>query len=205
MEAGDTGKEPAKPAGSKDAGKPGDRRKMLRIGVVALAVVVALIAWLATRGGNDSSSEPTTSAEPAAAPQLVTVDQLRETAAELGQPIYWAGPIKGKELELVELEEGGVQVLYQPEGTEAGEGSAKVLTIGSYPLPDPEKALEGYAERPDAIVAKASDGSEVVTSKHAPTSVYLTSPDNSVQVEIYDPSPQRALSLATSGKVEPAG
>jgi hypothetical protein len=180
-----------------------DRRR-LRLAVVGLAVVVALIAWLATRGGGSDSSEP----EPTAAagpPRIVTVSQLREVAATLGQPIYWAGPIAGKELELKELGEGGVQVLYLPEGTEAGKGSPKSLTIGSYPLGDPEKALEGFAERPGSSSRQASDGREVVVSKTAPTSVYFTSPDNSVQVEVYDPSAQKAMNLAVSGKVEPAG
>lgn len=172
-----------------------------------MAIVVALIAWLATRGGDSSSSEP----EPAptaeaAPPRIVTVAQLREAAVTLGQPIYWAGPVAGKELELKELGEGGgVQLLYLPKGTAAGEGSPKSLTVGSYPLADPEKALEGFAKRPDSTSHQASDGREVVSSSTAPTSVYFSSADNSVQVEVYDPSPQKAMSLALSGKVEPAG
>jgi hypothetical protein len=124
----------------------------------------------------------------------------------LGQPIYWAGPVAGKELVLKELGEGrGVQLLYVPEGTEAGRESPKSLTIGSYPLPNPEKALKGFAERPGATVKHASDGGEVVAGAEAPTSAYFSSPDNSVQVEVYDPSAQRAMSLALSGKVQPAG
>jgi hypothetical protein len=197
--------EKAKPAENKKAGaKPADRRKLLRIGVIAIAIVVALVAWLATRDSGGGSSEPAkTAAE--AAPRIVSVDELREVAVTLGQPIYWAGPVKGKELELKELSEGGVQVLYLPEGTAAGEGSPKSLTIGSYPLPDPEKALEGFAKRDGSSAQTASDGREVVASAESPTSVYFASPDNSVQVEVYDPSPQRAMSLALSGKVQPAG
>jgi hypothetical protein len=193
----------SKPEGEQSDGPQWDRRR-LRLAVVGLAVVVALIAWLATRGGDSDSSEP----EPVAAaapPRIVTVAQLREVAATLGQPIYWAGPIAGKELELKELGEGGAQVLYLPEGTEAGKGSPKSLTIGSYPLDNPEKALAGFAERPGSSSRQASDGREVVVSKTAPTSVYFTSPDNSVQVEVYDPSAQKAMSVALSGKVEPAG
>jgi hypothetical protein len=196
----------APPAG--EARKPGGAkldRRLLRGGVIAVAVAVALIAWLATRGSDESSPEPAPAAE-ASAPRIVTVDELREVAAKLGQPIYWAGPVAGKELELKELGEGGgTQILYLPNGTEAGQGSAKSLTIGSYPLPNPEKALEGFAERPGSSSRTASDGREVVSSATAPTSVYFTSPDNSVQVEVYDPSPQKAMSLALSGKVEPAG
>jgi hypothetical protein len=207
MEGGKSGQEPAKPAKERPtpSAKGADRRKLLRGGVIAIAVVVALIAWLATRGDDSGSSEPATPEAEAAAPRIVTVDELRKAAAALGQPIYWAGPVAGKELVLKELGEGGVQVLYLPEGTEAGEGSAKSLTVGSYPLPDPEKALEGFAKRKGSTARQASDGREVVASAESPTSVYFTSPDNSVQVEVYDPSAQRAMSLALSGKVQPAG
>jgi hypothetical protein len=202
---GDGEKKPARPVGASGPGGLKWDRRMLRGGVIAVAIVVALIAWLATRGGDSESPEPAAAVE-AAAPRIVTVDELREVAATLGQPIYWAGPVAGKELELKELAEGGgVQLLYLPNGTEAGKGSPKSLTIGSYPLPDPEKALEGFAERPGSSSRTASDGREVVSSSTAPTSVYFTSPDNSVQVEVYDPSAQKAMSIALSGKVEPAG
>jgi hypothetical protein len=203
MEAGEPGREQAEPASkaAKSSPKQANRRKMLRWGIIALAVIVGVIAWLTTRD-NGGSSEPSPAAE-TIAPRIVTVDELREVAAKLGQPIYWAGPVKSKELELQELGEGGVQVLYLPQGTEAGEESVKSLTVGSYPLPDPEKALEGFAKRKGSTVRHASDGREVVSSAESPTSVYFASPDNSVQVEVYDPSPKRALSLALSGQVNP--
>ena len=212
----ETGKEPdRKPAGeepSAAARKPtgageespttkpaAGRRRLLRWGIVALVLLAALIVWLATRG--DGSSEP---ASPEAGPsRIVTPAQLREAAATLGQPIYWAGPIPGTELELDELGEYGPRVRYLPAGAAAGEKPAKALTIGSYPLPDPTKSLQGYAGRKGAIVHLAPDGREVVTSEEKPTSVYFVSPGNKVQVEVYDPSPKRAMSLALSGQVRP--
>jgi hypothetical protein len=189
-------------SGGKPTGREYERPRLLRWGVVGLAVIVGLFAWLSTRDGG--SSEPA-GTEAAAPPRIVDVAQLREAAAALGQPIYWAGPVAGTELELRELGEGGVQVSYQPEGTAAGQGSRRVLTVGSYPLPDPGKALEGFAGRPGAIVRHAAGGREAVSSETTPTSVYFASPDNSVQVEVYDPSPQRAMGLTVSGRVQPAG
>jgi hypothetical protein len=177
------------------------QRLLLRVGVIGLAVVVALIAWLATRGGD--SSEESGAAESSSG-RIVSAAELGETATKLGQPVYWAGAQPGTELELTELSEGGTQVRYVPEGTEVGEGSAALLTVGSYPLANPEKDLEGFAKRPGAIVGHAKDGTEVVSSEESPTSVYFVSPDNSVQVEVYDPSPQRAMKLALSGRVQPA-
>jgi hypothetical protein len=178
------------------------QRLMLRAGVVGLAVVVALIAWLATRGGGGGSDESSAAAKSGS--QIVSEAKLGETAAALGQPVYWAGAQAGNELELIELSEGGTQVRYVPEGTEVGEGSAALLTIGSYPLPNPEKALQGFARRPGSIVRHGKGGTEVVSSEESPTSAYFVSPDNSVQVEVYDPSPRRAMSLALSGRVQPA-
>jgi hypothetical protein len=177
------------------------RRKMLRGWLIALVLVVALVAWVATRGGDDSSSD--TVAPQTAPPEIVTAGELAAAAADVGYPIYWAGTVPGTSIELTELAEGA-RVRYVPEGTEAGEGSAGVLTISSYPLPDPQAALDGYAERPGATVREGEDGRQVVVNLESPTSAYFASPDNTVQVEVYDPSPQRALDLALSADVEPA-
>jgi hypothetical protein len=182
----------------KDGGNP---RLLLRGGVVALAVVVALIAWLSTRG--DSAGGEEAASPPPSSSRIVSAAELGEVAVKLGQPVYWAGPQSGDELELTELGEGGTQVSYVPKGTEAGEGSA-LLTIGSYPLPDPKAALERFAGQSGAIVRRAKNGREVVSSEKNPTSAYFVSPDNSVQVEVYNPSPRRAMSLALSRRVQPA-
>ena len=180
-----------------------DRRNVLRAAVAIVAVIVALLIWLTTRDSGNRSPKPAPAE--AAAPRIVSAAQLREAAATLGQPIYWAGPMPGKDLELDELSEGGVRVRYLPEGAKAGKSSSKSLTIGSYPLPNPARSLQGFAEREGSIVRHAIDGREVVTSEQAPGSAYFVSPENSVQVEVYDPSPQRAVKLALSGQVRPAG
>ena len=178
------------------------RRKLLRWGVIGLAVLVALIAWIATRGGDESSSEPAPAE--AVPPRIVTEAELKEATLELRQPIYWAGAMPGTELELTELGRGGgVQVTYLPEGAEAGADPAQALTIGSYRLADPRAAVEGYAGRPGSQVLHGAGGVEVATSEDAPGSAYFASPDNSVQVEVYSPSPKRSLTLALSGKVKP--
>lgn len=178
----------------------GNRRLLLRGAVVAAAVLAALVAWTATRDDGGGGSTPAADAEP----RIVTAAELGEAAAALGQPIYWAGEVPGSELELTELPEGGVRVRYLPEGAAAGSGSPKVLTVGSYPVADPGAALEGFAGRPDAIARSTGDGREVVSSEERPTSVYFVGPDDSVQVEVYDPSPERAMSLALSGRVQQA-
>lgn len=192
------------PAGGPETEPKGEvfasRRTLLRVAVIAAAVLVGVIAWVASQGDDESS---TTTSPPDS--RVASKAELAETAASSGQPIYWAGPLPETQLELSEVAGGGYQVRYLPEGEESAEVSAEVLTVGSYPLPDPEKALKEFAGRPGSVTRKTKDGREVVTSEERPTSVYFVSSDNSVQVEVYDPSPERALGLALSGQVEPAG
>ena len=63
--------------------------------------------------------------------------------------------------------------------------------------------MREFAARPGAIVRHSKDGTEVVSSREQPTSVYFVGPDKAVQVEVYDPSPRRAMQLALSGRVRP--
>jgi len=182
-----------------NAGKGGERPNeqqvwLLRGGIVAVALVLALVAWIATR---DDEAEP----QVESAARIVDESELAETVTALGQPIYWAGPVEGTELELEELESGGVQLRYVPEGEDEAD-PAGVLTVGSYPLADPVGALESFGREPGASVRRAEDGTQVYLSEGS-NSVYFADPEGGVQVEVYDPSAEKALSLALAGEVEP--
>jgi hypothetical protein len=176
-----------------------DRPWLLRGVVVGIALVVGVVAWLATR---DESGEPA-AVEPTSETRLVDAEELPGVAAQTGHSVYWAGSLPGTDLEVTESSDGNVQVRYLPAGAAAGDETAGALTIGSYPLPDPVAALEEFAERPGSVIHRSRNGFEIVTNPQSPTSAYFASPDNSVQVEVYDPSPKRALNLALSGRVRP--
>lgn len=177
-----------------------DQRWILRGGVIVIAIVIATVAAIASRGG-ESESAP---ASPQPETRIVNEAELAERAAALGQPIFWAGPMQGTELELEELQGEGVRVRYVPEGTEAGKAPSEALTIGSYLLPNPREALETFASEPGSTARRREDGRIVVVDRERPTSVYFVDPEDTVQVEVYDPSPEKAMSLALSGKVGPA-
>jgi hypothetical protein len=175
----------------------GDRPWLLRGAVIGLALVVGVVSWLATR---DDDGEPV-AAEPVAESRVIGESELQGIAAASGHPVYWAGSIAGTTLEATESEDGSIQVRYVEEGAE----SAEALTIGSYPLPDPTAALDSFSEQEGSEIHRSDSGREVVINEQNPTSAYFVSPDNTVQVEVYDPSPERALSLALSERVRPVG
>jgi hypothetical protein len=199
--------EPAAPAGPEQAAaKPADsdgerRRRALLLGGAALVVLAALIVWLATRGGG-GEAEPTGGGFEA---KIVSEAELEGIAASSGHLVYWVGPRPGKQLEASESPDGDVRVRYLDKGAEPGSDQTGALAIGSYPLANATSAVEGFGEREGAIVRNAPDGREVVSSVAAPSSAYFASPDGKVQVEVYDPSPKRAMGVALSGNVHPLG
>jgi hypothetical protein len=178
------------------------RRWLLRGSVLGLALVVALVAWLTTGDGDEPAAvEETTET------RILSAAEVGDLAALSGHPVYWAGRVPGAELEATESSDGSVQIRYLEEAAEAGDESAQAqaLTVGSYPLPDPAGALATFAASPGSVTHRGAGGREVVVSEQNPTSAYFASPDGTVQVEVYDPSPKRALALALSAKVRPAG
>ncbi len=171
----------------------------LRVTVVVVAGVAALVAWV-SNGDEGGSEEPS----PPGKARIVSDVELIEVAALSGEPMYWAGPMPGMELELSAAGVSGSRVRYLPKGSAPGSEGDGPLTIGTYPLVDPAAALDRFARRKDAIVKRAG-GLKAVTTRSRPTSVYLADSDNEVQIEVYDPSPRRAMSLALSGQVVPVG
>jgi hypothetical protein len=189
--------------GKKEPEESGDKQAQilrLRIAVVVLACVGVLLGVLLVRDDGDDGGEE--EASPVSA-KIVTPAELSSLSASGPSPIYWAGERPDTELELTE-EEDRFYLRYLEAGAEAGT-EAEVLTIGTYLLEDPRGSLEEVATSSTAIVRQAADGREVVSSEENPNSVYFVSPDNSAQIEVYDPSAKAAMNLALSGDVRPAG
>jgi hypothetical protein len=165
--------------------------------VIALALAAAAIAWLIVKDDDDDGGPATTG------PEAATPQDLREFSDTADIPVYWAGPRPGFTYELTETAEGNIYVRYLPKDVEVGDRRPRFTTIGTYPDPNAYSTLRMVAADEGRRVRRIPGGGIVVPSAENPKSVYLAFRGQDYQVEVYDPQPKRALSLATSGRVSP--
>ena len=83
---------------------------------------------------------------------------------------------------------------------EVGDSRADFTIVGTYPFPNAFESLQQVSG--DKEVAVPGGGIALVHDGY-PQSVHVAYPDVDYQIEVYDPSPARALQLATSGALRP--
>ena len=174
------------------------RRSLVVSLAVLLAVVVGLVLWLVLRGGGGKETQraPATAA---------SVTRLNRFASSVRHPIYWAGSQPGFTYELSRTRDGRVYIRYLPPGVKPGTSKPDYLTIGTYPQPHALSTLRATARKQGAQLIHLSGGGLAFQYKGRPTSVYLAFPGSNYQVEVFDPSPTRALRLVSSGQVQQVG
>ena len=128
---------------------PWARRPDVRVGaVVAVAIAVAFVVWLLVRGGDSNTAKPGATTGQAAGPEATTADKLRALSVELGHPIYWAGPLPNRTYELTRTSDDRIFIRYLPHGVPVGIRQAAFTIVGTYPVPNAYKVLQGLAKKP---------------------------------------------------------
>jgi hypothetical protein len=161
----------------------------------ALVVATAAIAVLELRGDAGKSLRLQLGV-----PTETSVSELRSYASE-ARPVFWAGPPSSGRLEVTRTSHGALYVRYLPPGVELGDRHPIYTTIATYPLPNALAAMKRSAAAPGFKRAEAPRGGLAVWRRSRPTSVYLAYPGRDFLVEVFDPSPRRARTLATAGDV----
>jgi hypothetical protein len=184
---------------------PWARRRDVRIGaVVAVAIAAAFVVWLFVRGGDSNSGSPAgTQTVSAIAPVAASQDRLRQLSVDIGRPIYWAGPRSDDTYELTRTIQDRIYIRYLPSGVRVGTKQADYTIVGTYPVSNAYNVLKGLAKTSGHTSFSAPDSGFAVYSTSQPTNVYLAFPGSNVQIEVFDPSADRARSLITSGQVGP--
>ena len=133
-------------------------------------------------------------------PVLMTSSQLKTESRILSTPIYWAGPLKGYTYEFTRTTTGFLYVRYLPKGLRANAPGANFLIISTYPFISAYSGLKKAAH--GAQIAGPNDSILLVNASYR-KSVLIAWPGVDYQVEVYDPKPAIAATIAESGQVQP--
>jgi hypothetical protein len=184
--------------------RPAASRRWSRAGLIAALVVLAIVAGViiwAVKGGDSSPSTATKGPVVSAIkPVALSASGLKTLAGAVGQPIYWAGPTKGYSYELRRTDNGNVYVRYLPPGVKAGASGADYLIVATYPFRGAFEAIQKVGG--GRKIQLPGGGIGQIASSY-PNSVHLAFPKVDYQVEVFDPSAQRALEVATTGQIKP--
>ena len=152
----------------------------------------------AVKGGSSSTTGPQGGA--------VALDEnaLKQRAAAASGPIYWVGPQSNVTYELTQASDGRAYVRYLPKGVQAG-STKRYLTVGTYPLENAMAATKVAAQGNGSVTLEVAHGGFGFYNQSTPTNVHLAYPGKNFQIEVFDPSPQRAHQLASSGRLRPVG
>jgi len=163
--------------------------------IVVVVLVVGVVAWLLLDDDGDS--------EQAAGARAVSVEELQDLAGGRDTPIFWAGPRSGSKYEFTETKDGSVYVRYLARNAEVGDPKPSYLTVATYPLDNGYARVQAASKRKGAESEELQNGGLALVNRDRPSSVYLAYPRGKYQVEVYDPSPDRARDLVFSGAVQP--
>jgi hypothetical protein len=138
-------------------------------------------------------------------PVAVTVTQLRWYERSVGHGVYWLGPRTGFTYELTETARHETYLRYLPAGVPVGSSSPDYTTIGTYPAANAYAAVLAGAKGTGRVTKSVSYAGVASWSVRHPTSVYLAYPRLPYLIEVYNPVPATAHSLAFSGDIQPVG
>lgn len=177
----------------------------VRLGVViALALAAGVAVWLVVRDdGDDSAPSRAAPAEQAdaAGPQLIPLATLRARAAQVEQPIYWAGHRPGRRFEITETS-GRIYIRYLPQGATVG-AAKPYLTVATYRHANAFAATRTVARREGSVPIDVGTRGIAFYSRDHPTSVYLAYRGSPYQIEVFHPLPRIAHELVSTRRVRP--
>jgi hypothetical protein len=182
---------------------PSSRQPRFRLGaVIAVAAAAGLVAWLLLRN-NGSSSSTRTDARTSGA-TAVTTKRLVELAATVHHPIFWLGPKRGFIYELSQTDDGKIYVRYLPAGVDVGVNEP-YLTVATYPFAGAFAAVQKEAATTGAVTIKLPHRGIAVLDRRYPESVHIAYPNVNYQVEVFDPTPVKAMQFVSGGQVTNLG
>jgi len=169
-------------------------RTIVGFGVVLAAAVAAVALLLIDRREAAPTPNP-------GDPVAVSTQELASLASEHGSPVYWAGDLSSRTLELTSTATGTF-VRYLPEGATVG-GSSRALTVATYPMRGAYTTATRRAKADGIASRRTRNHGLAVWTEARPTSVYVAFRGVPSLIEVYSPQAKEARTLALSGRLRP--
>ena len=150
--------------------------------------------------GDTSGSSTRSSSTAPSSTADVSARSLRVLGAQLGRPIYWAGPRNGVTYEFTETADKRTYVRYLPVGVSAGSPKS-FLTVATYPVGNAFAVTSAAARRTGSVRLPVGGGGVAFYSASRPTNVYVAFPGSNVQLEIFDPASAALHKLVAAGSI----
>jgi hypothetical protein len=177
--------------------------RLSTMAAVLVAVAIGVGVWFVVSHATSNSSGNGTAVS-TNGPHAVTAAGLHDEASRLGHAVYWLGPKAGFTYELTVTKTGMTYVRYLPAGVKVGDKRPSFVTVGTYPTKNAYATVAAARKLKGAQVQEVSPNVIAATYAAHPHSAYVAWRDKSLVVEIFDPKPLGAQTLARFGLARPA-
>lgn len=202
-----------------DSRAPKESRRNLLLKLAGIAIVSSLLTFAVTWAMTSSrevsvtfvqpkdSNQSTAIASPATAASVnpatsgqvaLTEVELRSAVKTLGGSVYWAGPMPGALYTFNHVVSGQDFVRYLPNGKGLDDVKQDYRVIATYQDAKAFETMKTAGKLETGVSITNPDGSLAYYAKATPTHVYLAYKDLPFQIEIFDPAPGAALTVATT-------
>ncbi len=167
-----------------------------------VAIVTAIITMALTLGISSlfgpNQLDTTTLAARISGGVALSESELKNVVAELGEDVYWAGPVRGAKYTINAQNTGAIYVRYLPGGKDISDNSPRFRVVATYKEQNAYEATLAAGNQPNGVSLARSDEKGVIYyNKQSPTNVYVAFKSEPFQIEIFDPEAETALSIAS--------
>ena len=173
-------------------------RQFFLILIIATAVISSLVTFGITNQLAPGLADRTTLAAQTSGGVCLSEKELRALVSANKIAAYWTGPVKDATYSINTTTPGQVFVRYILKGMDCGSTESNFRVIATYAEADAFNSTQQAGNQAEGVSLANPDGSVVYFNKNAPKNVYIAYPGIDYQIEIYDPDPKTAVTLATT-------
>lgn len=166
--------------------------------VAAVALISAFITFGIAQQIKPTVGNMTTLAAKTSGGVCLSEKELKNLVTKQKITAYWAGPVANATYSINTSTAGQVFVRYVLKGQNCDSESKDFRVIATYSVTGAYDSTKAAGSQSNGVSLANPDNSIVYFNKDVPTNVYLAYQGIDYQIEIYDPNPKDAVTIATT-------